>query len=222
MAKFEELLNENVNDDVETKKSGNTELKYLSWAPAWKRFKKICPDAKYDIRHWGDKPYLYDEDLGYMVETSITVEGETHSMWLPVMNSANKAMKNKPYKYTAKNSKTGAYEERTVESATMFDINNALMRCLVKNMAIFGLGLYIYEGEDLPGDNSESSAKDDVEELISLKTVDDYIEEMKALKTQKEIGHLYYEWVKKFPKTTPEGKRLSELSYELRKDLPIE
>ena len=29
------------------------------------------------------------------------------------------------------------------------------MRCLVKNIAMFGLGLYIYEGEDLPGITEE-------------------------------------------------------------------
>ena len=43
-------------------------------------------------------------------------------------------------------------EERTVEAASMFDVNKAIMRCLVKNIAMFGLGLYVYAGEDLPED----------------------------------------------------------------------
>ena len=43
-------------------------------------------------------------------------------------------------------------EERTVEAASMFDANKAIMRCLVKNLAMFGLGLYVYAGEDLPED----------------------------------------------------------------------
>ena len=43
-------------------------------------------------------------------------------------------------------------EERTVEAASMFDVNKTIMRCLVKNLAMFGLGLYIYAGEDLPED----------------------------------------------------------------------
>jgi len=43
-------------------------------------------------------------------------------------------------------------EERTVEAASMFDVNKAIMRCLVKNLAMFGLGLYVYAGEDLPED----------------------------------------------------------------------
>ena len=42
------------------------------------------------------------------------------------------------------------YVERTVEAASMFDINKTIMRCLVKNLAMFGLGLYIYAGEDIP------------------------------------------------------------------------
>ena len=42
------------------------------------------------------------------------------------------------------------YVERTVEAATMFDINKTIMRCLVKKLAMFGLGLYIYAKEDIP------------------------------------------------------------------------
>ena len=42
------------------------------------------------------------------------------------------------------------YGEKEVESATSFDINKTMMRCLVKNLAMFGLGIYIYAGEDLP------------------------------------------------------------------------
>ena len=43
-------------------------------------------------------------------------------------------------------------EERTVDAASMFDVNKAIIRCLVKNLAMFGLGLYVYAGEDLPDD----------------------------------------------------------------------
>jgi len=77
-------------------------------------------------------------------------------MWLPVMDGANNAMKDKPYTYQVKeyvNKKpTGKMIDKTVNAATMFDINKAIMRCLVKNLAMFGLGLYIYAGEDMPED----------------------------------------------------------------------
>jgi len=61
------------------------------------------------------------------------------------MDGANKAQKSVEYKYNTKFN-----GEKTVEAATMFDINTAIMRCLTKNLALFGLGLYIYAGEDLP------------------------------------------------------------------------
>ena len=95
---------------------------------------------------------MEDPELGIMCYTTVTIEGQTHEMWLPVMNGANKAMRRVPYKYTVYNSYTKTSEEKTVERATMFDVNKTIMRCLVKNLAMFGLGLYIYAGEDLPED----------------------------------------------------------------------
>ena len=78
--------------------------------------------------------------------TKVTIEGITHEMWLPVMDEKNKAMKNKLYTYKTK------YGEKEVAPATMFEINKTIMRCLTKNLAMFGLGIYIYAGEDLPED----------------------------------------------------------------------
>jgi hypothetical protein len=87
-----------------------------------------------------------------MVVTEVTIDKETLEMWLPVMDGANKAMMDKPYTYKGNAWINGkkVEVEKTVEAATMFDINKTLMRCLTKNLAMFGLGLYIYAGEDLP------------------------------------------------------------------------
>lgn len=137
---FENLNGINVNDHKEEKNG----LSYLSWVWAWAEVKKAYPDANYTIEKFNGLPYVYDEKTGYMVYTTVTIEGITHEMWLPVMDGANKAMKAKPYTYKTR------YGEKTVEAATMFDVNKAIMRCLVKNLAMFGLGLYIYAGEDLP------------------------------------------------------------------------
>lgn len=142
---FDELNAINVNDKTEKKKSGGTELTYLSWTWAWAEVKKRFPDAHYEIVMHNGLPYVYDENTGYMVFTNVTIDGITHTMWLPVMDGANKAMKNQPYTYSTKYN-----GEKTVEAATMFDVNKTIMRCLVKNLAMFGLGLYIYAGEDLP------------------------------------------------------------------------
>ncbi len=150
MSFFTELNSINVNEHTEKKNN----LTYLSWSWAWAEVMKKYPSATYKIRTWDEKPYLYDAKLGYLVMTSVTIDDVTHEMWLPVMDGANKSMKDEPYTYQVKeyeNRKwTGNYIDKTVEAATMFDINTALMRCLVKNIAMFGLGLYIYSGEDLP------------------------------------------------------------------------
>lgn len=121
---FEKLYAIDVNE--KTEKKGN--LTYLSWAWAWAEFKKICPDGVYEVKKFDGIPYVYDPATGYMVYTSVTAGGVTHEMWLPVMDSRNKALK----------------------QASMFEINKTIMRCLTKNLAMFGLGLYIYAGEDLP------------------------------------------------------------------------
>lgn len=139
---FEKLSAINVNDKVEKKSN----LTYLSWAWAWSETKKAFPNASYKIvsDQYTNKPYFYDENLGYMVMTEVTIEEETLSMWLPVMDGANKSMLAQSYVYQTR------YGEKSVEAASMFDINKTLMRCLVKNLAMFGLGIYIYAGEDLP------------------------------------------------------------------------
>ena len=132
---FEKLSSINVNKYVE-KKAG---LTYLSWAYAWAETKKHCPDARYEILDT-----TYDEAIGFMCNTQVTIEGETLSMWLPVMDSKNQSMKKHKYTYTTR------YGEKEVAGATTTDINKTIMRCLTKNLAMFGLGIYIYAGEDMP------------------------------------------------------------------------
>jgi hypothetical protein len=147
---FNELNSINVAEKIEVKKTGYTTLKYLSWAWAWQEVKNKYPDVSYEIvRYENNLPYILDEKTGYLVTTRLTINNITHEMWLPVMDGANKAMRDKPYKYETKNG------EKTCEAATMFDINKTIMRCLVKNIAMHGLGLYIYAGEDLPSEPEE-------------------------------------------------------------------
>jgi len=174
---FEQLNNINVQDKIE-KKNG---LSYLSWAWAWQEIKKRHSSIQYEVvKNESGLPFFKSGE-GYMVYTKVTIDDITHEMWLPVMDGANKAMKSEPYTYKvqkkewstkynkyirSKDSKGNyLFEEKQVEAATMFDINTAIMRCLVKNVAMHGLGLYIYAGEDIP-----SAEKDDIleEERQSL------------------------------------------------------
>lgn len=145
---FDVAYSLNVNDKCEKREN----LTYLSWANAWAEFKKIYPSATYRIikNPTNNLPYFEDPNTGLMVYTEVTADGITHEMWLPVMNSSNKAMRLTPYTYQKWDKVNRRTLEQTVEAATMFDINKTLMRCLVKNLAMFGLGLYIYAGEDLP------------------------------------------------------------------------
>ncbi len=160
---YEVLSHVDVNKHTEKKKN----LTYLSWAWAVGEVKKKYPNFSYEIyKDENNLPYVYDQNTGYMVFTKVTIEDLTHEMWLPVMDGANKAMKSTPYTYTTK------YGEKTCEAATMFDINKTIMRCLVKNLGMFGLGLYIYAGEDLPNEIA-SEKKDETnynDYLIELKT----------------------------------------------------
>ena len=159
---FETLNSINVNGHTE----GRNGLTYLSWCWAVAEVKKRFPDMQYEVVKFDGLPYVYDELTGYMVYTKVTIEGITHEMWLPVMDSNNKAMKAIPYEYeTSKGT-------RTVQAATMFDINKTIMRCLTKNLAMRGLGLYIYAGEDLPEvekeEAKEQAVKDMTDELKKL------------------------------------------------------
>jgi len=180
---FERLSAINVNGHVEKKK----DLTYLSWPWAWAEVKRECPDARYVI-----KETEFDEILGFMCHTEVTIEGETLEMWLPVMDGANKSMLKKRYSYKTK------FGDKTVEAATSFDVNKTIMRCLVKNLAMFGLGLYIYAGEDLPDTNdldkspTETKSKVVVDEITITKDQENQL--INSLNACTELGHVLELW----------------------------
>lgn len=149
---FKTLSQINVNGMVDKKQTGGTTLTYLSWASAFQAAKENYPDLEYEVERNPETgmPYWYDPLTGYMVFTKVTIGCQTNEMWLPVMDGTNHAMKAEPYQVQTK------YKKFTVPAATMCDINKAIMRCLVKNLSMFGLGLYIYRGEDLPDGESQA------------------------------------------------------------------
>lgn len=154
--KFDEITRINVNEFTE-KKNG---LTYLSWANAWSEFMKVYPKATYKIiKSETGLPYFGTPEHGYTVFTQVTVDELTHEMWLPVMDFRNKSML----------------------TPTTFDINKALMRCLTKNLAMFGLGLYIYAGEDLPEEE-----KNEIKKVNSK--LDDAKAKLNALITAKALN----------------------------------
>ncbi len=158
-----EKLNEVLALDVNGYASKKQGLTYLSWANAWKEFIKIYPKATYVIKKDAEGlPCFGNDKIGYVCYTEVTVDDITHEMWLPVMDNTNKSMKTIAYKYKTRNG------EKEVQPMTMFDVNKTVMRCLTKNLAMFGLGLYIYAGEDLPEDNTprELTIKEQINNIL--------------------------------------------------------
>ncbi|TFI93069.1 topoisomerase [Carnobacterium divergens] len=172
---FNELYQIDVNQNVEQK----NKLNYLSWAWAWAEVSKRSNSVSYVVERdpQTNLPYYYDPNTGYMVFTKVTIDGFTHEMWLPVMDGSNKAMKAESYTYQVKKYEkykwTGEYEDKKVEAATMFDINKAIMRCLVKNLAMFGIGLYIFAGEDMPEDVTMFEPAPERNKKIFIKTIEE-------------------------------------------------
>ena len=119
-----ELLKINVNGHTERK--GN--LTYLSWAWAWAEVLKIDPSARWTAHEWADRPAMFLPDGSAMVKVSVEIKGDIKTCVLPVMDNRNRAIQN----------------------PDAFAVNTAIMRCLAKAIAMHGLGLYIYAGEDLP------------------------------------------------------------------------
>lgn len=140
----EMMLKLDVTDYINEK----NKLSYLSWANAFREALKIDPSFEHNIlKNEDNLPIFGTPELGYLVYTNVTFQGKTRECWLPVMDGANKVMKDEAYTFDTKWKKNVP-----VEAMDMFSINKTVMRCLTKNLALFGLGLYIYAGEDLPED----------------------------------------------------------------------
>ena len=191
---FKDLIELNVNERVEEKNG----LSYLSWSWAWQEVIKRYPEATYEIlRFENNLPYVYDEKTGYMVFTKVNINGIVREMWLPVMDGANKAMLDHDYNYEvikkqwddASRKYVETKTTKTCKAATMFDINKTIMRCLTKNLAMFGLGLYIYSGEDLPETIDDINYKKELEEYIKENNLDkkEICQEYKLNSTSKQI-----------------------------------
>lgn len=123
--------------DVNSKKETKNGLSYLSWAWAWTETKKRFPDVNYKV---------YESDLGYpyhtdgrtcWVKCGVTIQGVEQVEYLSVMDFRNQSI--------------------PLEKVTSVDVIKTIQRCVTKAIGRFGLGLYIYAGEDLPEDASQDA-----------------------------------------------------------------
>jgi hypothetical protein len=117
------LLTLNVNEHTEKKAN----LTYLSWAWAWAEALKADPKATFKVEMFGDKCFM-DINGTAMVWVTVTMFDKPMTCQLPVMDHRNKAIQN----------------------PDAFQVNTAIMRCMTKALSLHGLGLYIYNGDDLP------------------------------------------------------------------------
>ena len=129
---FTELAKINVSEHVEKK----GQFSYLSWTFAVNELRKRYPDATWEVKRFDGKPFMNTE-LGYFVEVSVTVNGIELSQIHPVLDNRN----------------------RPIDNPNPFHINTSIQRCLVKAIALHGLGLYIYAGEDLPTEKTPITQK---------------------------------------------------------------
>ena len=120
------------NIKLKIEKKGN--LNYASWAEVWSALKRTHPRSTYKIHeNKNGMPYFNDPEMGAFVKVSVEVLGLTHTVHLPVMNNSNKAAR-------------GPALDTVL-------INKNIQRAFAKAIAMHGIGLYIYNGEDLPEDN---------------------------------------------------------------------
>lgn len=142
---FDELSKVDCSKHVEKK----GRFSYLSWPFAVSELRKRHPDAVWEVVKSADGMPFTMSPAGCFVEVAVTVNSVKLSQIHPVLDNNN----------------------RTIAEPSAFQINTSIQRCLVKAIALHGLGLYIYAGEDLPdaGEDTMNKPLDDfVAELISV------------------------------------------------------
>jgi len=148
------LLSTNVNEHTE-KKGG---LTYLSWAWAWAEALKADEDATFKVEMFGDKCYM-DINGTAMVFVTVTMFRKPMTCQLPVMDFRNKAILN----------------------PDAFAVNTSIMRCMTKALALHGLSLYIYAGEDLPEGESD----------LDVGMMTDHLAAIDSASTLEELKNVY-------------------------------
>ena len=158
---FTELVQVDVTRHIEKK----GKFSYLSWAYAVRELKKRHPSATWTVHEWDGVPFIKSE-CGFFVKVTVIVNDVEMTQVHPVLNHQNQPI-------TAPNS---------------FQINTSIQRCLAKAIALHGLGIHLFAGEDLP----PSPPLDDgqAKELISLLESNDKEGLVDGVKHQISIGQI--------------------------------
>lgn len=113
-------------------------LTYVPWAVAWEALKTQDPEAnftvhKFPVHEDGEFSHTSFVNSNGLVQVTVTAFGREHTMHLPVMD----------------------YRNKSIDDPSSTQINNAIMRCFTKAMAMHGVGLYPYKGEDVPSEEAQ-------------------------------------------------------------------
>ena len=164
---FMKLFKTDVSEYV--KKKGN--FNYLSWAYAVQELKRACPTARWGVTKAEDGAPFFKTSCGYFVEVWVDVEGVSLSQVHPVLDNRNQA----------------------IENPTAFQINTSLQRALAKCIALHGLGLYIFAGEDLP--EPDALTPDEEKNLYAMAKPlgKKFVDDLKAKVSKMEINTNNYE-----------------------------
>ena len=121
---FDTLHAVNVNDEKKSKGG----MAYVPWTAAVEHLLKNYPSATWQVKEREDGAPFFKTELGVFVKVGVTVDGIERVQVHPVLDGRNKP----------------------IDTPNSFDVNRAIQRCLAKAIALHGLGLYVYAGEDLP------------------------------------------------------------------------
>tara|TARA_R100000315_G_scaffold59894_1_gene36060 strand:- start:1 stop:576 length:576 start_codon:yes stop_codon:yes gene_type:complete len=182
---FEVLRKHNVSDYMEQKGQFN----YLSWAYAVEELRKLKPDATWRvIKDENGYPYT-STPAGHFVEVEVTVDSISLSQIHPVLDHRN----------------------QTIENPNAFQINTSIQRCLAKAIALHGLGLYIFRGEDLPESNPLNQKQLDVMDSYLRQIDDDAFTELvnSRIDANKINDNNYHEVVSKLKSKLEQGEKVN-------------
>ena len=180
---FEVLRKHNVSEYMEKKGQFN----YLSWAYAVEELRKLKPNATWRvIKDENGFPYT-STPAGHFVEVEVTVDDISLSQIHPVLDHRN----------------------QTIKQPNAFQINTSIQRCLAKAIALHGLGLYIFRGEDLPESEPLNKGQRDIIDSLLMQIGDDAFTELvfSRMDTNKINENNYNDVISKLKSKLEQGEK---------------
>mgnify|MGYP003148940915 FL=1 len=170
-----------------TEKKGK--FSYLSWAHAVAELKKVCPTARWGVTKAESGSPFFVTECGYFVDVWVEVDGISLSQIHPVLDNRN----------------------QSIEQPNAFQINTSIQRALAKCIALHGLGLYIFAGEDLPEPDALTPAEEDnlydLAKPLGKKMIDDLQNKVVSMEINAHNYEACIERIQNMIKENKKGKK---------------